>query len=63
VGRFLAQRGHGGEPDYAGLHIGFGASSRERVDEFWQMDTSANYYSAYVLDPDRNNIELVNHTR
>jgi catechol 2,3-dioxygenase-like lactoylglutathione lyase family enzyme len=58
-----------------GLHIGFGASSRERVDEFWQVGTDAgyrsdgepgprpeygdDYYGGFLLDPDGNSAEAV----
>ncbi len=61
------------------LHIGFAARSRAHVDEFWRVGTAAgyrddgppgprpqysvDYYGAYVLDPDGNNVELVNHNR
>src|SRR5829696_728159 len=53
-----------------GLHVGFGASSRERVDEFWRAGRAAgyrddgepgprpeygdDYYGGFLLDPDRN---------
>jgi catechol 2,3-dioxygenase-like lactoylglutathione lyase family enzyme len=63
-------------PVTRGLHIGFGASSRERVDEFWQVGTDAgyrsdgapgprpeysdDYYGGFLLDPDGNSIEAVN---
>jgi catechol 2,3-dioxygenase-like lactoylglutathione lyase family enzyme len=58
-----------------GLHIAFGASSRERVDEFWQVGTDAgyrsdgepgprpeygdDYYGGFLLDPDGNSAEAV----
>jgi catechol 2,3-dioxygenase-like lactoylglutathione lyase family enzyme len=61
------------------LHIGFGAPSRAHVDEFWRAGTASGYrddgapgeppvyhpgyYGAYVLDPDGNNVEVVNHNR
>jgi catechol 2,3-dioxygenase-like lactoylglutathione lyase family enzyme len=60
-----------------GLHVGFGTSSRERVDEFWQLGTSAgyqsdgepgprpeygdDYYGGFLLDPDGNSVEAVYH--
>jgi catechol 2,3-dioxygenase-like lactoylglutathione lyase family enzyme len=60
-----------------GLHMGFGASSRERVDEFWQVGTAAgcrsdgepgprpkygeDYYGAFLLDPDGNSVEAVHY--
>jgi catechol 2,3-dioxygenase-like lactoylglutathione lyase family enzyme len=62
-------------PVTRGLHIGFGASSRERVDEFWEVGTGAgyesdgepgprpeygsDYYGGFLLDPDGNSIEAV----
>jgi catechol 2,3-dioxygenase-like lactoylglutathione lyase family enzyme len=62
-------------PVTRGLHIGFGASSRERVDEFWQVGTDAgyrsdgapgprpeysdDYYGGFLLDPDGNSVEAV----
>jgi catechol 2,3-dioxygenase-like lactoylglutathione lyase family enzyme len=62
-------------PVTRGLHIGFGASSRARVDEFWQVGTDAgyrsdgepgprpeysdDYYGGFLLDPDGNSIEAV----
>jgi catechol 2,3-dioxygenase-like lactoylglutathione lyase family enzyme len=60
-----------------GLHAGFGVSSRERVDEFWQVGTQAgyrsdgepgprpeygdDYYGAFLLDPDGNSVEAVHY--
>jgi catechol 2,3-dioxygenase-like lactoylglutathione lyase family enzyme len=62
-------------PVTRGLHVGFGASSRERVDEFWQAGTAAgyrddgepglrpeysdDYYGGFLLDPDGNSVEAV----
>jgi catechol 2,3-dioxygenase-like lactoylglutathione lyase family enzyme len=62
-------------PVTRGVHIGFGASSRERVDEFWQAGTEAgytsdgepgprpeyggDYYGGFLLDPDGNSAEAV----
>jgi catechol 2,3-dioxygenase-like lactoylglutathione lyase family enzyme len=62
-------------PVTRGLHVGFGASSRERVNEFWRVATSAgyrddgepgprpeysdDYYGGFVLDPDGNSVEAV----
>ena len=62
-------------PVTTGLHIGFGAPSRERVDEFWQAGTDAgyesdgepgprpeygdDYYGGFLLDPDANSVEAV----
>ena len=64
-------------PVTTGLHIGFGASSRERVDEFWQAGVDAgyesdgepgprteygdDYYGGFLLDPDGNSAEAVHH--
>jgi catechol 2,3-dioxygenase-like lactoylglutathione lyase family enzyme len=60
-----------------GLHVGFGVSSRERVDEFWQVGTDAgyrsdgepgprpeygdDYYGGFLLDPDGNSAEAVHY--
>ena len=60
------------------LHIAFGVENRETVDAFYAAALEAggtdngapgvreiyhpNYYGAYVLDPDGNNIEAVCHT-
>jgi catechol 2,3-dioxygenase-like lactoylglutathione lyase family enzyme len=62
-------------PVTRGLHVGFGASSRERVDEFWQVGVDAgfesdgepgprteygdDYYGGFLLDPDGNSAEAV----
>jgi catechol 2,3-dioxygenase-like lactoylglutathione lyase family enzyme len=59
------------------LHIGFGARSREHVDAFWRAGTEAghpddgapgprpeyrdDYYGAFLLDPDGNSAEAVDH--
>jgi catechol 2,3-dioxygenase-like lactoylglutathione lyase family enzyme len=64
-------------PVTRGLHIGFGAPSREHVDRFWQAGTEAgyrddgppgprheyrdDYYGAFMLDPDGNSAEAVHH--
>ena len=61
------------------LHMAFAASPDAAVDAFHRDATSAGYrdngspgeraiyhpgyYGAFVLDPDANNIELVNHNR
>ena len=61
------------------VHIAFSASEDEIVDRFHRDATAAGYrdngapgeraiyhpgyYGAYVLDPDGNNIEVVNHNR
>jgi catechol 2,3-dioxygenase-like lactoylglutathione lyase family enzyme len=60
-----------------GLHVGFGVSSRDRVDEFWQVGIDAgyrsdgepgprpeygdDYYGAFLLDPDGNSVEAVHY--
>src|SRR5687767_6036463 len=60
-----------------GTHIAFKAETREMVDQFYQAALAAggkdngppgireiyhpNYYGAFVLDPDGNNIEAVCH--
>lgn len=60
-----------------GVHIAFTAESRAQVDEFYRAALNAggkdngkpglrphyheNYYGAFVLDPDGNNIEAVCH--
>jgi catechol 2,3-dioxygenase-like lactoylglutathione lyase family enzyme len=62
-------------PVTRGLHIGFGAPSRELVDAFWRAGTEAgfrsdgqpgprpiyseDYYGAFLLDPDGNSVEAV----
>ena len=62
-----------------GLHVAFPASTNAAVDDFHRAATSAGYrddgppgerpiyhpgyYGAFVLDPDGNSIELVNHNR
>jgi catechol 2,3-dioxygenase-like lactoylglutathione lyase family enzyme len=67
-----------GEPTQA-LHLAFPAETNERVDAFHAALTEAGYrdngapgerpvyhpgyYAAYVLDPDGNNVEVVNHNR
>jgi catechol 2,3-dioxygenase-like lactoylglutathione lyase family enzyme len=59
------------------LHLGFGAPSREHVDEFWRTGTAAgyrddgppghrpqykeDYYGSFLLDPEGNSAEAVHH--
>ena len=59
------------------LHVGFVAPSRDVVDEFWRVgvaagyvdagqpglrpEYSAEYYGAFLLDPDGNSAEAVHH--
>ena len=74
--RLLARpRPRRGARSTTGLHIGFGAPSRERVDEFWQAGIDAgyesdgepgprpeygdDYYGGFLLDPDGNSAEAV----
>jgi catechol 2,3-dioxygenase-like lactoylglutathione lyase family enzyme len=61
------------------VHVAFPATENSAVDAFFESLTGAGYrsngepgerpeyhpgyYGAFVLDPDRNNIELVNHNR
>ena len=68
--------GNQGRP-LTGLHVSFTAASRQQVDEFHRAalriggrDNGApgvrphyheNYYGAFVLDPDGNNVEAVCH--
>jgi catechol 2,3-dioxygenase-like lactoylglutathione lyase family enzyme len=64
-------------PVTRGLHVGFGARSRDHVDAFWRAGTEAghrddgapgtrpeyreDYYGAFLLDPDGNSAEAVYH--
>ena len=66
-------------PATSRLHMGFRAAGHAEVDAFWQAGIDAgyrddgapgprpqyveDYYGAYVLDPDGNNVEVVNHNR
>jgi catechol 2,3-dioxygenase-like lactoylglutathione lyase family enzyme len=66
-----------GEPLTQRLHVAFGAPSHGHVDAFWRTLTSAGhrddgvpglrpqysaeYYGAFVLDPDGNSVEAVHH--
>jgi catechol 2,3-dioxygenase-like lactoylglutathione lyase family enzyme len=66
-----------GKPVTRHLHIGFVAPSRAEVDEFWRVGTEAgyrdegppgprpeygaDYYGAFLLDPDGNSAEAVHH--
>jgi len=63
------------KPVTRGLHIGFGAKSRDDVDVFWRSGVDAgfesdgepgprpiygdDYYGGFLLDPDGNSIEAV----
>ena len=64
-------------PVTRGLHIGFGAPSRDLADAFWQAGVDAgfqsdgepgprleygdDYYGGFLLDPDGNSAEAVHH--
>jgi catechol 2,3-dioxygenase-like lactoylglutathione lyase family enzyme len=64
-------------PVTRGLHIGFGARSREHVEAFWRAGTGAghpddgapgprpqyrqDYYGGFLRDPDGNSAEAVHH--
>jgi catechol 2,3-dioxygenase-like lactoylglutathione lyase family enzyme len=74
-GDFSLAEANAWNPVTRGLHVGFGASSRERVDEFWRVGTAAgyrddgepgprpeygdDYYGGFLLDPDGNSVEAV----
>lgn len=77
AGRPFFWIGTGGKVS-AGTHVAFAAESRRIVDEFYAAAMAAggrdngkpglrphyheNYYGAFVLDPDGNNIEAVCHS-
>ena len=68
-----------GEQPTEHVHLAFGAGDNETVDRFHRAATAAGYrdngapgertvyhegyYAAFVLDPDGNNVEVVNHNR
>jgi len=68
-----------GESPTENVHLAFGASDDATVDRFHREATAAGYrdngapgeravyhegyYAAFVLDPDGNNVEVVNHNR
>jgi catechol 2,3-dioxygenase-like lactoylglutathione lyase family enzyme len=70
---------HDGRPPTENVHLAFPIDDDAKVDEFHRAATAAGYrdngppgerpvyhagyYGAFVLDPDGNNIELVNHHR
>jgi catechol 2,3-dioxygenase-like lactoylglutathione lyase family enzyme len=74
-GELSLAEGSAWNPVTRGLHVGFGASSRERVDEFWRAGREAgyrddgepgprpeygdDYYGGFLLDPDGNSVEAV----
>ena len=65
------------QPPTTGLHVGFGAASREQVDAFWRAGIEAghaddgapgprpqygpDYYGGFLRDPDGNSAEAVHH--
>jgi catechol 2,3-dioxygenase-like lactoylglutathione lyase family enzyme len=66
----------GSNPERGATHVAFTAKDRAAVDAFFGAATAAggkdngapglrqfheNYYAAYVLDPDGNNLEAVSH--
>jgi catechol 2,3-dioxygenase-like lactoylglutathione lyase family enzyme len=74
---FSLARADAQNPVTRGLHVAFGAGSREHVDAFWRAGTEAgyrddgapgprpqyrdDYYGAFLLDPDGNSAEAVHH--
>ncbi len=64
-------------PPTTGLHVGFGAASRDAVDAFWRTGVEAgyaddgapgprpqygpDYYGGFLRDPDGNSAEAVHH--
>ena len=70
---------HDGRPPTENLHLAFGVPDNATVDEFHRAAVDAGYadngppgerpvyhagyYGAFVLDPDGNNVEAVNHNR
>jgi catechol 2,3-dioxygenase-like lactoylglutathione lyase family enzyme len=72
----VAERRSGERPTTR-LHLGFGAASRDLVDAFWRAGVdagyrsdgepgerpqySADYYGAFLLDPEGNSAEAVHH--
>jgi catechol 2,3-dioxygenase-like lactoylglutathione lyase family enzyme len=76
-GDFAVAQADADNPVTRRLHIGFGAPSRAKVDEFWRAGTAAghpddgspgprpqyreDYYGGFLLDPDGNSAEAVHH--
>ena len=76
-GQFSLAQSDDARPVTRRLHVGFGAASRELVDAFWRAGTeagyrddgapglrpeyAADYYGAFLLDPDGNSAEAVHH--
>src|SRR3954447_4430592 len=76
-GQFVVRHEDDRSPPTRGLHIGFAAPTRGRVDEFWRAGTAAgyrddgapglrpqygpDYYGGFLLDPEGNSAEAVHH--
>jgi catechol 2,3-dioxygenase-like lactoylglutathione lyase family enzyme len=76
-GAFLLTAADADDPPTRRLHVAFAAPSREQVDEFWRAGTEAgypddgapglrpeyraDYYGAFLRDPDGNSAEAVYH--
>jgi catechol 2,3-dioxygenase-like lactoylglutathione lyase family enzyme len=76
---FSVDQARADRPVTRGLHVAFVSSSRAHVDEFWRAGTAAgytsdgepgprpeyhaDYYGAFLLDPDGNSAEAVHHGR
>jgi len=74
---FVIRQADDGAPPTRGLHVGFVAPARARVDEFWRVGTGEgfeddgrpgarpeygpDYYGAFLRDPDGNSAEAVHH--
>jgi catechol 2,3-dioxygenase-like lactoylglutathione lyase family enzyme len=74
---FALSPAHADKPVTQRLHVGFAAPSRAHVDEFWRTGIQAgyrddgapgerpqyvaDYYGAFLLDPDGNSVEAVHH--
>jgi catechol 2,3-dioxygenase-like lactoylglutathione lyase family enzyme len=76
-GEFIVTATDAEHPPTTGLHVAFCAWSRDDVDDFWRAGVDAgyrsdgepgprpqylpDYYGAFLLDPDGNSVEAVNH--
>ncbi len=76
-GELAVVQADAGHPATSGLHVGFAAPSREAVDAFWEAGLRAghasdgppglrpqyvaDYYGAFLLDPDGNSAEAVHY--
>jgi catechol 2,3-dioxygenase-like lactoylglutathione lyase family enzyme len=74
---FSIAQAYEARPVTRGLHVAFGARSRDEVDAFWRAGTDAgytsdgepglrtqyhsDYYGAFLLDPDGTSVEAVYH--